>query len=162
MCSVPIERDIGIQVHPRQAVARSQRTLKVLLLIYMPFGVLAGLGGFASFSLREISDVHLSQQSDAPGRTYRAYIAHVFSSQNCGRLSSSIVVVERRLGYLKTGEFVPFCFDGDPGAIRLSWNGPYDLTIGCPHCAPARVERYPGNWGALRLHYDLPLASSPN
>ena len=125
----------------------------------MPFGILAGLGSFASFSFRELSDVHLSQQSDAPGKTYRAYIAHVFSSRNCGRDSSSLVVIERRFGYLKTGEFVPFCLDGSPEEIRLSWSSPDDLTVACPRCDPSKIELFAGNWGALRLHYDLPLAS---
>ena len=143
-------------------MAISQRKLKFLLLMYVPFGILAALGSFASFSLLEISDVHFSQQSDAPLKTYRAYVAHVFSSENCGQISSSMVVVERRFGYLKTGEFVPFCFDGDPEAIRLSWTGPYDLTIACLQCEPDKIERYAGNWGALRLHYALPLAGRPN
>jgi hypothetical protein len=121
----------------------------------MPFGILAGLGAFSSFSVRELSDVHLSQQSDAPGKTYRAYIEHVFTSQSCGRNSSSMVVIERRFGYLKTGEFIPFCLDGSPEEIHLSWSSPHDLSIACPHCDPSKIENFVGNWGALRLHYSL-------
>jgi hypothetical protein len=163
MCVVPIDKGYCYtQGRVGRTMAISQRKMKFLLLMYMPLGVLAALGSFASFSVREISDVHFSQQSDAPGKTYRAYIAQVFSSQNCGRLSSSMVVIERRFGYLKTGEFVPFCFDGGPEAIQLSWTGPYDLTIACLHCEPGKIERYAGNWGALRLHYALPHASRPN
>jgi hypothetical protein len=141
-------------------MARSQRILKFLILLYMPFGILAGLGSVSSFSLRELSDVHLSQQSDAPGKTYRAYIEHIFSSQNCGR-NRSMVVVERRFGYLKTGEFVPFCLDGSPDEIRLSWSSSHDLNIACPHCDPDKIEGFVGNWGALRLHYDLSITSTP-
>jgi hypothetical protein len=121
----------------------------------MPFGVVAGLGAISSFSLLAIYTVRLSQQSDAPDKTYRAYVAHVFDSRDCGRRSSSVVVVERRFGYLKTGEFVPFCFDGSPEEIHLSWSSPDDLSIGCPHCDPSKIERFVGNWGALRLHYSL-------
>jgi hypothetical protein len=129
-----------------------QRWLKLLIRIYLPFGVLAGLGSITSLVLHDLPSNNVSQQTDAPGNTYRAYVMQTDGSQNCSNSSSSLVIVERRFGYFKTGEYVPYCFDGTPDHIHLEWKSSQTLTIHCNECDPSKITTF-GRWGKLNFTY---------
>ncbi len=85
---------------------------------------------------------------------YRASVVVYAGSNGCGRSSSTFVLVERRDYFFKTGEFAPFCLDGPPERISLSWKDSKTLAIGCSGCD----ENYgyeDQNWGKLHFAYDL-------
>ena len=130
-----------------------QRWLKLLIRLYLPFGILAGLGAITSLALPGLFSSKLSQQTDAPDNAYRAYVMQVDGSNNCGKSSSSLVMIERRLGYFKTGEYIPYCFDGPPDHIHLEWKTPHDLTIRCKECDSDKISTYGGPWGKLNFIY---------
>ena len=140
----------------------SQRWLKFLIRLYLPLGILAGLGALPSILLPRLLYAHFSQQSDAPGDTYRAYVMQVTTFSSCGSSSSNMVMVERRFGYFKTGEYVPYCFDGPPDHIHLKCTSPQHLIIRCQNCDSDQIGNYAERWGKLTFTYTPNEPVSPN
>jgi len=46
--------------------------------------------------------------------------------------------------------------DAAGAGLTLIWTAPDALTIACPQCIPAYIRRSDAQWGAIRIHYELP------
>jgi hypothetical protein len=69
---------------------------------------------------------------------------------------SSLVLVERQNLLFKTGEFVPFCLDGEPDRISVQWIDDKTLAVQCRGCEELYGYGEP-NWGSLQFrHSRLP------
>lgn len=46
--------------------------------------------------------------------------------------------------------------DAAGAGLQLVWTAPDKLTIACPHCRSVYVHRADPQWGAVRIHYEMP------
>jgi hypothetical protein len=119
----------------------------------LPVFALGGFGGVWDLVMVGLNQEKTISSVWSQDRHYRASIMQSFAQGGCGN-PSSLVVVERRNFFFKTGEFTPFCFDGAPDRISLSWKDPETLAVECSGCG----ENYGytnQNWGKLHFAYDL-------
>jgi hypothetical protein len=135
---------------------RRQRFLKLLILCYMPIGVIGGMGALAGTLWYYFSATTYLAAANSPNGRYRALIVRERDADECGESESRFVVVQHKAGFIKTGEMTVFCVSRD-GASDLSirWSGSNELTIDCPHCEDGSFRFYNGRWGdfSFRLEH---------
>ena len=137
-------------------VPRPQRLLKLFIRLMLPVVTLAGFGGFASIVMLGLNPGKTISATYSPDSRYRARIMEVDSSQGCGVITKSyVVLVERRWKYIKTGSVSPFCFVGAPSQLAVSWIDSSTLSIGCTACEPETTFTYDQNWGRLHFAFDV-------
>ena len=130
--------------------------LKFFILLMLPVVTLAGFGGFASFLMMGLNPGKTLSATWSPDGTYRARVMEAFgTTQGCGVGTSYVVFVERRWGFIKTGEVEPFCFVGLPSQLSVEWNGSTALSVACTGCDPETAYAYDQNWGRLHFRFDL-------
>jgi hypothetical protein len=138
-------------------MTRAQRVVRLIIQVLMPVGVLGAAGAIAgsiAMSFEQSRDVSTLL---SPTREYGATL--VSASQSCvqGRFArtSTLVYVERRWGFIKTGSFTPFCVENEPSHVQLAWQDDRTLRIECHGCDPDEYFVSDTNWGKLRFAYDL-------
>lgn len=135
-------------------MAKHQKALKFCLRLMLPIFALGGFGavwGLLQVGVNQEKTVSAVWSQD---RHYRASVVVSTGSGGCGATSSSFVVVERQNFLIKTGEFAPFCLDGRPQQISLSWKDSSTLAIACSRC-DQNYGYADENWGKLHFSYDL-------
>jgi hypothetical protein len=119
-------------------MSRAQRVVRLIIRLLMPVCVLGATGAIAgsiAMSFEQSRDV---STLFSPTREYGATL--VSASQSCveGRFvkTSTLVYVERRWGFVKTGSFTPFCVENEPSHVQLAWQDDRTLRIECHGCDP--------------------------
>jgi len=127
---------------------RQQRLLKILILCFMPIGVIGGVGALAGTLWYYFSATQYLMASSSPSGRYRALLTKERDQTDCGGSGGTFVVVERTRGLIKSGEMPLFCVS-DEGArdLKVRWSGLDELTIDCPHCENGTFRFYNGRWG---------------
>src|ERR1700760_3086723 len=104
-------------------MTRAQRVVRLIIRLLMPVCVLGATGAIAgsiAMSFEQSRDV---STLFSPTREYGATL--VSASQSCveGRFAktSTLVYVERRWGFVKTGAFTPFCVENDTSDLQRAW-----------------------------------------
>jgi hypothetical protein len=127
---------------------RRQQLLKVLILCYMPIGIIGAAGALAGTMWYYFSATKYLAAATSPDNRYRALIVEERDRTDCGDSRSRIVVVQRKAGFIKTGEISLFCVSSEgAGNLSLRWSGSNELTIECPHCEDGSFRFYNGRWG---------------
>jgi hypothetical protein len=127
---------------------QNQRLLKLLILCFMPIGVIAGTGAIAGTFWYYFAGTKYLAASTSPSGHYRALITTERDRQDCGFSRAKFVTIERRTAFVKTGEMPLFCVSDDGAAgLSLRWSAPNELTIDCPQCENGTFRFYNGNWG---------------
>jgi hypothetical protein len=131
-----------------------QRALKFFIRLMLPIFALGGFGAIWGMLNISRNDQFVATAVWSPDHHYRASIVQVYGSIGCGSWTSSMVLVERSSFSVNTGQFVPFCVDGQPSKIALHWQGAQTLSIDCNQCGQnyAYADQ---NWGRLHFVYDL-------
>ena len=134
---------------------RHQSFLKFLILCYMPFGVVAGIGAYAGTFWYLFSGEKYLAAADAPSGHFRALIVRVRDNHDCGASGGTFVVIERKIGFLKTGELSVFCAaDEAADGLGVQWSGPSELSINCPRCTEGEFHFYNGRWGEFTFRLE--------
>jgi len=134
---------------------RQQRLLKLLILCYMPLGVIAGIGAYAGTLWYFFDGTKYLASSNSPSRRYRAVLVSQRDGEDCGAPDQKEIVIERRIGILRTGELALFCVDEQTSeGLSLRWTGPDELTIRCPNCEEGSFRFYNGRWGRFTYRLD--------
>jgi hypothetical protein len=107
-------------------------------------GVVGGVGALAGTLWYYFSGTKYLMASSSPSRQYRALITKERDQTDCGGSGSTFVVVERKTGFIKSGEMPLFCVS-DEGArdLKIQWSGPSD----CPQCGNGTFRFYNGRLG---------------
>jgi hypothetical protein len=127
---------------------RQQGVLKLLILCFMPFGVVGAVGALAGTIWYFFSADSYLAEATSPSHQYRALIVRERDRDDCGFADSKIIVVERKTGILKTGELPLFCVSKEGSeSLNIRWSGLNELTIDCPHCGDGSFRFYDGRWG---------------
>lgn len=135
---------------------RAQRALKLFILLMLPVMTLAGFGGFASILMIGLNPGKTFSAAWSPDGAYRARVMEVYGPrQGCASSTSYVVFVERRWGYIKTGQVEPFCFVGSPSQLSVKWEDSTTLAIACTACDEQGTYTYDRNWGRLRFAFDM-------
>ena len=132
----------------------NQRLLKLCHRVMLPLLTLGGFGAVWGLVRVAASDQVVEDAVWSPGGHYRAGIVQVYGSNGCGASNSSVVLVERRSFFIRTGQFVPFCLDGPSSKIAIHWQDARTLAIECNQCNQSYVFT-DQDWGKLHFVYDL-------
>jgi hypothetical protein len=132
----------------------NQRALKFFIRMMLPLFALGGFGAIWGILSLSMHDRAIKTAVWSPDHHFRASIVQVYGSEGCGSSSSSMVLVERSSFSINTGQFVPFCLDGQPSNIQLNWQDAQTLSIECTRCNQAYAYA-DQNWGRLHFVYDL-------
>jgi hypothetical protein len=132
---------------------KNRKIVKLAILLIAPFSVIAALGAYAGTFWFYFSQEKWVAASTSPSARFRALT--VTETGGCGSRKSTFVVIERRLGILKTGEFTAFCLADDAGDMQIHWTGPDELTISCLNCSRTKYEMYGPRWGRATFRYEL-------
>ncbi len=135
---------------------REERVLKLFILLMLPLMTLAGFGGFASVLMLGLNPGKTVSAAWSPDGAYRGRVMEVYgTTQGCGGSTSYVVFVERRWGYIKTGQVEPFCFVGSPSQLAVEWKDSKTLSIACTGCEEESTYAYDLNWGRLHFAFDV-------
>lgn len=135
---------------------RRQRFLKLLILCFMPVGIIGGIGAIAGTFWFYFSGTKYLASATSPDGRYRALIVEERDSDDCGGAGSILVVAQRKISFLKTGELAIFCVShSGAGDLSIRWSGSNELTIDCPQCVNGTFRFYNGGWGdfSFRLEH---------
>jgi hypothetical protein len=136
-------------------MARKQAALKLAILLMAPVSTLAALGAYAGTFWFYFSQQKFRSASTSPSKRFRVVVVERLGDDGCGSSKSTFVVVERRFGVFKTGEFAAFCLGDDAGNLSLKWTGPDELTIDCLNCPATEFQMYGSRWGRATFRYEF-------
>jgi hypothetical protein len=139
---------------------KEQRLLKLCILFFTPVATLAAMGTLAGTIWFGLSGERYLSAVNAPSGQFRAILVHERDSRDCGQSGSTYVTVERRMGFVKTGAFTPFCVSDDStDGLTIQWSGNNELSITCPKCRNENFWFYDGNWGTVSFRFATTTAN---
>ena len=129
---------------------KKQRLLKLFILLFTPIATLAARGTLAGTIWFGLSGERYLGAINAPSGQFRAVIVQERDSHDCGQSGNTFITVERKVWFIKTGTFTPFCVGNDfADGLSMRWSGKNDLTITCPKCSGDNFWFDDENWGGV-------------